>query len=275
MAQRLATAIEHRRRIRQSVQHLQSRLQADAGAWPSLNELAEAACLSPFHFIRLYQHATGETPQATARRLKLQSARELLANEPRAGVLDVALAHGYESAQAFARAYRREFGIAPSERMPTPDAPVHAWVVNLPALPMQALAMSSPAEDAGLTFDELMGHLDVGGVPRHHQDMFGVLSPELTFTHACALDNSLVRHSLRLPTAGHGQGLHLCISGQPEAVWRRRRAPWVAAARHEERPLLLRYLNDPAYRALPEQRIELYVPLRDGAPTVELSRALA
>jgi AraC-like DNA-binding protein len=275
MTQRLTTAIEHRRRIRQSVQHLQSRLQADPGAWPSLQELAEAACLSPFHFIRLYQHATGETPQATARRLKLQSAREQLAGAPHAGVLDVALAHGYESAQAFSRAYRREFGFTPSERMPSGDAPVHAWVVSLPVLPMQALAMSSPAADAGLAFDELMGHLDVGGVPRHHQDMFGVLTPELAFSHACALDNSLVRNSLRLPTARHGEGLHLCISGQPDAVWRRRREPLVAAARDGERPLLLRYLNDPAYRALPEQRIELYLPLPPGAPAAELSRALA
>lgn len=260
MTQRLATAIEHRRRIRRSVEFLQSQLRAQPQGWPTLGEMAQAACLSPYHFIRLYQHATGETPQATVRRLKLRAAREQLAADARLGVLDVALEHGYDSAQAFARAYRRQFGEVPSARGDA-EAAASAWTVRLPALSLQAMALPATGSDVGETFDEMMGQLDVAGVPRFGQDMLCTISPELRLAQACAVENPWVQRSLGLARQRHDEGWHLCISGQPDAVWRRWRDPAVAAARHEGAPMLMRYLNDPAYRTRQEQRIELYMPL--------------
>jgi AraC-like DNA-binding protein len=266
MTLRLATAIEHRRRIRRSVQFLQAQLRAHPDRWPLLTDLADAACLSPYHFIRLYQHATGETPQATVRRLKLRAAREQLAADPRLGVLDAALEHGYDSAQAFARAFRRQFGHAPSARInAAADTSAVAWPVHLPAMGFQAMALGRKP-DVGGTFDEMMGLLDVAGVPRWGQDMLCVVAPDLRLAQACAIENPWVRSSLGLARQHHTGGWHLCISGQPDAVWRRWREPAIAAARDEDAPLLMRYVNDPAYRARQEQRIELYVPLARPAP---------
>ncbi|HVE53329.1 MAG TPA: AraC family transcriptional regulator [Ramlibacter sp.] len=276
MGKRLGTAIDNRRRIRRSVEYLESHLRQRPDAWPTLSELAEAAALSPFHFIRLYQNATGETPVATARRLKLQGARTRLAMEPRASVLDVALSCGYENAQAFARAFRREFGSAPTRRAQhafdesVPGAT--SWVTNLPPLPMQALAIGANGTEAALTFDELMGFLDVAAVPRYQQDMFCVISPDLHLVQACVLDSPGIPR-MGLDSRRHGDGLHLCISGQPQAVWRRWRDPLVAAAKAPDGPMLLRYLNDPAYRVLAEQRIELYVPLRSASSVADLEHA--
>lgn len=253
-------------------------LQARPDAWPTLATLAEAACLSPYHFIRLYQHATGETPQATMRRLKLRSARQMLASQPKRSVMEVALEHGYDSAQAFARAFRQQFGSTPSARRPDAhddDAAAHAWVVALPALPMQAMGIAAGNRDIAATFDELMGHLDASAVPRHHQDMFCVISPGLQFSQACVMENTRVNSSLRLASQQYGQGAHLCISGSPQAVWRRWREPVLASLRHEEQPMLLRYLNDPAYRTSQEQRIELYVPLAPGAAPAAAGHVVA
>lgn len=275
MGKRLRAAIENRRRIRRSVEYLASHLLLRPDAWPTLAELAAAAALSPYHFIRLYQNATGETPMATARRLKLQAARARLLTQPRASVLDVALSCGYENPQAFTRAFRREFGWVPSARQhhAREGAPAAvSWIVKLPPLAMQALAIERDSPDAGLTFDEVMGSLDLARVPRYQQDMFCVISPDLHLSQACVLDNPGIP-MLGLERQRYGDGLHLCISGQPQAAWRRWRDPLVRAAKQDDAPVLLRYLNDPAYRALSDQRIELYVPLRSGPLVADLEHA--
>jgi AraC family transcriptional regulator len=78
----------------------------------TLRDVARAAGYSPFHFHRLFLAVTGETPAAFIRRRRLaESAREL--HEPGKRSLDVALAYGYDSQEAFIRAFRRHFGVTP------------------------------------------------------------------------------------------------------------------------------------------------------------------
>jgi len=78
----------------------------------SLDELATIAHFSPFHFHRIYRGITGETVAATVRRVRLARAAQLLA----AGVetvTQVAMTVGYDSPQAFSRAFREFAGMAP------------------------------------------------------------------------------------------------------------------------------------------------------------------
>ncbi len=78
----------------------------------SVRDLAQIAGYSPFHFHRLFLAATGETPAAFIRRRRLvEAARELAGVGVRA--LDVALSYGYDSQEAFIRAFRRQFGVTP------------------------------------------------------------------------------------------------------------------------------------------------------------------
>lgn len=79
-----------------------------------LNGLAQLACLSPYHFHRVFKAVCGETPADMVRRLRLQAA----ANElfyGRSSVVEVALEYRFSSSQALAKAFKKHFGISPSD----------------------------------------------------------------------------------------------------------------------------------------------------------------
>ena len=81
---------------------------------PSLQDLADVAQISPFHFHRVYRAVTGETPSGTLRRLRLARAVAMLrdTNKP---VTEIAFDIGYESSQAFSKALRQVTGCSASE----------------------------------------------------------------------------------------------------------------------------------------------------------------
>lgn len=80
----------------------------------TLDRLADVACLSPFHFHRIFSAYLGETVSGHVRRLRLEKAAErLLAGD--GNVTETALAVGYETPAAFAKAFRERFGMSPSE----------------------------------------------------------------------------------------------------------------------------------------------------------------
>lgn len=79
-----------------------------------LDELAAEVGLSTFHFARAFKKSTGIAPYRFQTVARLERAREMLCRTDM-GVLHIALAVGYESGQALARAFRREFGCSPAE----------------------------------------------------------------------------------------------------------------------------------------------------------------
>lgn len=82
-------------------------------ATPSLAELANIAAISPFHFHRVYRAITGETPSGTLRRLRLVRALHLL-KDPKKPITEIAFEVGYDSSQAFSKAFREGTGHSPS-----------------------------------------------------------------------------------------------------------------------------------------------------------------
>lgn len=80
----------------------------------TLEELAEIACFSPYHFHRVFRGMVGETLAAHIRRLRLERAAQQLAyGKP--SVTNLAFEAGYENLESFTRAFKDRFGIAPSE----------------------------------------------------------------------------------------------------------------------------------------------------------------
>jgi AraC family transcriptional regulator len=106
---RESTAVEYRKRIDRVLRHIREH----RGVAFSLEELARVAHFSPFHFHRIFAAYMGETVGEYIRRTRLeQAALELLGG--RAAVADIALDTGYDTHAAFAKAFKKHFGISPS-----------------------------------------------------------------------------------------------------------------------------------------------------------------
>jgi AraC-like DNA-binding protein len=83
------------------------------GVGCDLDALATEAGLSKFHLLRLFKAVHGLTPMAYAERLRMESAAARLRSSHRS-IYDISTSLGYESPSAFAKAFRRWTGAAPS-----------------------------------------------------------------------------------------------------------------------------------------------------------------
>jgi len=90
------------------------RLRSDSDADVSLAALAADAGLSRFHFCRAFKESTGLSPHAWLRQHRLEQAMNML-RDTDASVVSVAAALGYSSQTAFAAAFRKLTGEAPSD----------------------------------------------------------------------------------------------------------------------------------------------------------------
>jgi AraC family transcriptional regulator len=80
-----------------------------------LEKLADVAHFSRFHFHRIFAAWMGETLGDYARRRRLETAAWRLSCDRQASVLDIALACGFASGEAFARAFKLRFDCTPSQ----------------------------------------------------------------------------------------------------------------------------------------------------------------
>lgn len=77
-----------------------------------LDDLAQAAGLSPNHFLRVFKLATGDTPYHFLRARRLERARQLLAANTLT-LAQLALECGFANQAHFTAAFSREIGISP------------------------------------------------------------------------------------------------------------------------------------------------------------------
>ena len=78
----------------------------------SLEDLAREVGLSPYHLLRAYRHAFGETPAREQTRLRLERAKFELARG--ASVTEVCFEVGFSSLGSFSALFSREVGCPPS-----------------------------------------------------------------------------------------------------------------------------------------------------------------
>jgi AraC family transcriptional regulator len=79
----------------------------------SLASLAAEHGYSPTHFHRIFTDVVGETPKAHVERIRLERAAYRL-SVTKESVLDIALSIGFQSHEAFTRAFKRRFNYTPS-----------------------------------------------------------------------------------------------------------------------------------------------------------------
>lgn len=107
--QRTQTQQSYAQRIRRVAEFISDHLDEDI----DLDRLSAEACLSPFHFHRVYRSVIGETAGDTVRRLRLHRAAVDLIQSARA-IEQIARRAGYGSAAAFTRAFAASYGAPPA-----------------------------------------------------------------------------------------------------------------------------------------------------------------
>jgi AraC-like DNA-binding protein len=90
----------------------------------SLGELAAAACLSPYHFHRLFVKNTGASPHEYLMQIRIRKARELLLEGK--SITSTALETGFGDQSHFTRFFKRAVGIAPGRFVKLHQRPLYS-----------------------------------------------------------------------------------------------------------------------------------------------------
>ena len=95
--------------VERALRHIRAHL----GEPLSVATLAEAAGLSPFHFSRLFTAQVGESVMSHVRRKRLQHAVGQLSGATPPDLVQLAFDCGFESQEAFTRAFKQALGVSP------------------------------------------------------------------------------------------------------------------------------------------------------------------
>jgi AraC family transcriptional regulator len=157
------TQAAYQARLDRVVDHIYAHLDEDIRP----EGLAGVACLSSYHWHRIYVAMRGETIGATIRRLRLQRAADYLANSD-LSIRKIAERAGHSGVDAFARAFREAYGKTPADYRATgshaafkaaAEAEDHkGFPVAIETLPATRCA-SVAHKGAYLQIDQAMGRL--------------------------------------------------------------------------------------------------------------------
>jgi AraC family transcriptional regulator, arabinose operon regulatory protein len=90
-------------------------LRSDFQRTLALKELAAAAHMSLFHFVRRFKESTGFTPMEYLEKFRIGRAQELLLGRPDLRLKEVAREVGYDDAAYFSRVFHKRTGLSPRE----------------------------------------------------------------------------------------------------------------------------------------------------------------
>lgn len=79
-----------------------------------LEDVAQAAGFSPFHFHRVFRAILGETLQQFVKRQRLERALYWMSHTPSRSLTEIALECGFSSSSDFSRSFKQRFDVAPS-----------------------------------------------------------------------------------------------------------------------------------------------------------------
>jgi AraC family transcriptional regulator len=149
-----------------------------------LNKLAEVACLSPYHWHRIYHAMRGETIAATVRRLRLHRATAWLANTEMP-IEEIAEKSGFGGVESFTRIFKAVYGMPPakyrregSHRRFDPEIREtimqHVEIRTLPRMQAVTIAHRGPYIEIGRAFETLFGTFGARNLLGPGLRMFGI-----------------------------------------------------------------------------------------------------
>jgi AraC family transcriptional regulator len=271
---------EYRERVARAV----AAIVADPMAEHRLEDLARLAHFSPFHFHRVYHSVAGETVAATVRRVRLALATQLLTRGGQS-ITEVALNVGYESPQAFTRAFGQFTGqsprafqqqmhavvLSPAKSCPDVGPAPAVTLVERSTQQAHALRHQGPFSTIPHTHGRLQAHVGSRRVSEWWGISFGAPEAQPDFAYyvaAVSPDSWPVGDSeikmLKIPGGLYAvhtlAGPHSRINPAFYSLYAR----WLPASGFEPdgRPTLERYLNSPRQVAPAALRTELLIPIR-------------
>lgn len=296
--QRADTRDGYRRRIERAVALIERAI-AQGEDPPELARLAEAAAFSPFHFHRVYRAMTGETSGQTVARLRLLQSLRLLAGEARS-ITDTALAVGYQTPQAFTRAFRQGVGGTPSELRAQPErlwreidrlsqppqtddaataAPLRVEVVSVDPFQVVALRVTGAYPEQNQGYGRLFGWAAENGLLDSLRGLYGVPLDDRreVEAQACRFDCMLALgapfrldpvtaagiRSMQLGGGRYARVRHVGAFDGLEALTDAVLALWLHGSGESLRdaPLHHEYLDDPDEVPVALLRTDIYLPL--------------
>jgi AraC family transcriptional regulator len=254
-----------------------------------LTQLADVACLSPYHFHRVYRAMQGETAADTVRRLRLhRAAVELITGE--LPVARVARRAGYGSQEAFTRAFKAAYAVPPARYrasfVPMPTAnreesametmTYEATIRQTRPIRVAALRHHGAYMNIGSTFERLLALAAGQGLLGPQIRTFGIYydDPVATPVSALRADACLALPDGKVPTGElqvgeirggrHAVVLHVGPYAELDRPYKWLYGTWLAQSGEEpdNAPLVEEYLND-ARTVLPTAlETEIWLPLR-------------
>lgn len=188
-------AADYHQRVLRALMFIEQNLDDDL----SLERLAAVACFSPFHFHHLFRGMIGEPVAQYVRRIRLERAAGQLHGSARP-VTEIAFDAGYDSHEAFTRAFRARFGLSPSafraSNRPEPSSavPADVRIVRFPSRRAAIVRHIGPYNEAGGAWARLYSWAGRHGRLGPGMIVFGIShdDPELTDPAKVRYDAALV-----------------------------------------------------------------------------------
>ena len=249
---------------------------------PSLEELAAAAAISPFHFHRIWRALTGETVAETVRRLRIEGAQAMLAVGG-GSVTEAAMASGFGTPQSFARAFRRQTGMSPSayRARPTPvmteahpeAAITVVWrdAVEVVALRRTGGAYANLNASFQAVWDwaegsgRLEGLTGLYGIP--YDDPASVALEALRYDACLAIGPAMPPppfHTVTIAGGDHAVARHVGHYDRLEAIDQYLVGEWLPRSGREpaDAPLVHHFLTDPEHVPVEQWVTDVLLPLK-------------
>jgi AraC family transcriptional regulator len=285
----------YQRRFQNVIDHIYNHLDEAL----DLNRLAEIACVSPYHWHRIYHGITGETLAATVKRLRLHRAAGQLVNTDQSIEL-IAKQSGYTRLQSFSRAFSEVYDLPParyrnegnhtqfqqalnsthveqteSERK---NKMTEVTIKNIDAFEIIASSHTGSYMNIGNAFEKLFGWLGVRGlispqlrsVAIYYSDPDSVAEDQLQSAACVALPNMSsieLDQSLEKKTITAGEYAvfrHKGPYAEMRSVYQWLYGQWLPNSGRDvaDQPVFEEYLNNPREVAPADLLTDIYLPLK-------------
>ncbi|GGC70843.1 AraC family transcriptional regulator [Undibacterium terreum] len=256
-----------------------------------LIKLADIACMSAYHWHRIYHAMHGETLAATVKRLRLHRAAGFLVHSD-LPVDQVAVKSGYANLQSFTRIFHSVYGMPPARyrkegshtvfQQQQANRSSHMYPVEIKTVPaIQAVTVDHTGSymDIGKAFETMYGCLasrqlfrpGMRSIGIYLDDPFSVEEAALRSKAGVVFEGPIPAEALLAPLAASD------VAGGTYAVLRYKGpyadmrvayqwlyGEWLAQSGKEaaDAPAFEEYLNNPRDTAPTELLTDIYLPLR-------------